>query len=85
MTDADTDKIGQIEQLTGQIRPLLAGKDPMVQSAVLADLLAMWLAGHFVQGDRDETRKLRADLLRMHLETVERLTEINAMQMGTNR
>jgi hypothetical protein len=28
------------------IRPFLAGRDPAVQSAILADLLAQWVAGH---------------------------------------
>jgi hypothetical protein len=35
----------EANDLVNQIRPLLGGRDPAVQSAVLADLLARWLAG----------------------------------------
>jgi hypothetical protein len=31
--------------LVNRIRPLLSGRDPSVQGAVLADLVARWLAG----------------------------------------
>jgi hypothetical protein len=32
--------------LVNRIRPLLSGRHPSVQGAVLADLVARWLAGH---------------------------------------
>lgn len=35
----------RVEALVQEVKPLLAGKGPEVQSAVLADLLAMWLSG----------------------------------------
>jgi hypothetical protein len=41
-------------KLTNRIAPLLAGHPPEVQSAVLADLTAMWIAGHQVP---QKTRK----------------------------
>lgn len=34
------------EQVASIIKPFLAGRDPGVQGAVLADLLSLWLAGH---------------------------------------
>jgi hypothetical protein len=36
----------QVLAIAGEIKPLLAGKDPSVQGAVLAELLSLWLAGH---------------------------------------
>jgi hypothetical protein len=41
-----------------QICPLLAGLGPAVQSAVLADLVARWLAGH--RGDALQVEQLFA-------------------------
>ncbi len=54
--------------LVDKIRPILAGKIPEVQGAVLADLLAMWLAGHH-QGGPEVLRTL----LNAHVEHVKRL------------
>jgi hypothetical protein len=81
----------QVVALARQIRgeqqahiwPLLAGQAPEVQGAALADLLAIWLAGHHVAGDEDATRSLRAELLAMHCAAVRTLTSINARMMGT--
>jgi hypothetical protein len=39
-------KARESQRLVAQIKPLLAGKPPEVQSAALADLLSMWIAGH---------------------------------------
>jgi hypothetical protein len=81
----------QVVALARQIRgeqqahiwPLLAGHAPEVQGAALADLLAIWLAGHHVAGDEYATRSLRAELLAMHCAAVRTLTAINALMMGT--
>lgn len=67
-----------------RIAPLLKGKPPSVQGAVLADLLAMWLAGHGVEGNADETLKLRATLLAEHCRVVRELVEVNAKILGTD-
>lgn len=64
-------------ELVAAIRPLLAGKNEHVQSAVLADLLASWLAGHVILGNPKETRKARKQVLKMHLVAVETLIDIN--------
>jgi hypothetical protein len=45
MDDADL-----VESIANRIKPLLAGHRPEIQSAVLADLLSMWLAGHYLMG-----------------------------------
>lgn len=56
-------------KLAQEIHPLLAGHHPAVQGAALADLLAMWLAGH----DAD----LRDALLENHIERVIELVPAN--------
>ena len=66
-----------------QIKPLLAGRTTAIQGAILADMLAIWLAGHHVDGDEDATRSLRAELLSLHLTAVRALTTINAKMLGT--
>jgi hypothetical protein len=69
--------------VVNQIRPILAGRPPEMQGAILADLLAIWLAGLHVAGDVAQTRKLRAEMLAMHVSTVEELTAVNAEILGT--
>jgi hypothetical protein len=78
MTDPE-----QVAPIVESIRPLLAGKPPELQAAVLADLLAIWLAGHYVEGDEAATRKMRAELLAEHCVAVRQLTRINARIIGT--
>jgi hypothetical protein len=71
-----------VEALANRIKPLLAGHPAELQGAVLADLLAIWLAGHHVEGDEDATRKFRAELLSDHLAAVRLLTGVNARPLG---
>jgi hypothetical protein len=59
------------------VRPLFAGKSADVQGAALADLLAMWLAGHVMQGDQKATDRLRRRMLEHHLEAVRSLISVN--------
>jgi hypothetical protein len=66
MTPAEA-QANKVTKLTNRIRPILAGQDPRVQSAVLADLLSMWLAGHFAGADKKENAKLRYQVLAQHL------------------
>jgi hypothetical protein len=74
----------QIMELVKRISPLLKGKAPPVQGAVLADLLAMWLAGHWIPGDADETRAAREAVLANHIQVVRELMEENAKILGTH-
>ena len=74
--------VQRIYDLVAAIRPLLAGEAPHVQGAVLADLVAMWLAGHVVMDSHGKTRRLRADLLRGHVAVVRELTHENAKELG---
>jgi hypothetical protein len=68
--------VDEVMRLIDTIRPLLAGKPAPVQGAALADLLAIWLAGHWA-GNRAETARLRADLLKAHVATVRKLIHEN--------
>lgn len=70
--------------IAAAVKPLLAGKPPTVQGAVLAELLSLWLAGHVVPGDPAATAALRADLLARHCRVVRDLVPENARLIGTN-
>jgi hemerythrin len=71
----------KIEAIVDAVRPIIAGHDSTVQSAALADLLSMWLAGHFVEGDRKATDRLRRRLLRAHIALVRELLPANERQI----
>lgn len=63
----------EIHSLTAAIEPILQGRDPIVQSAVLADLLSLWLAGW--------PRQYREQFLAGHIELVRDLTPISELQI----
>lgn len=67
----------EVVRVVERIRPLLAGHQPEVQGAALADLLATWLAGHVVPSDREATEALRERLLAPLLDTVRALVPVN--------
>lgn len=76
------------DKVTPVVRLLLAGHHPVAQGAVLADLVATWLAGHCYtndngDGDLAETRTLRAQLFTEFIETVDRLLPVCAHELGT--
>lgn len=60
----------------------LSGHDANVQGAVLADLLATWLAGHRVTGDPKATDVMRETLLSLHLGAVRGLIPINDLRIN---
>jgi hypothetical protein len=62
-----------------EYRPLFAGKPSPVQGAALADLLAMWLAGHFDANDPESeaTEQIRETMLELHLRAVRDLIPVN--------
>jgi hypothetical protein len=72
-----SDTLQRVAQLTEDIGQLLYGHGPEVQAAVLADLLAMLLAGHIVVGKPRVTRELREGLLAEHLKYVRQLIPVN--------
>jgi len=54
------------DDLVAQIRPILAGKGPLLQGSVIADLFAIWLSGH--------PRNMQADMLKLQIDHIQRLT-----------
>jgi hypothetical protein len=72
----DYDFSAEVVSLSNKIRPFLAGREPAVQSAVIADLLAIWLAG-FRAVDEEGTERLRNGLLYGHVRLVRDLIHVN--------
>jgi metal-dependent HD superfamily phosphatase/phosphodiesterase len=68
----------EVAGLVHDIGTMLHGRDSAVQSAVLADLLAMWLAGHVNLEDAAATERMRTSLLLAHMTLVCDLIEPNA-------
>jgi len=77
----DDTEVDKVKALTDRISPILHGQDRRVQGAVLAHLLARWLAGHCVPDDRFQTILMRGRILHQHMKIVRDLTKVNAMQM----
>jgi len=65
-----TKQTREVIAIADKIKPLLAGRTPEIQGAVLAELLSIFLAGH--------APELRPVILRHHLDAVRELTEVNA-------
>jgi hypothetical protein len=74
------EQVDKVKILTDRISPILHGHNPEIQGAVLAELLATWLAGHVVPGDRMQTILLRGRLFHEHMKIVRDLTKLNAMR-----
>jgi hypothetical protein len=75
--DMPSEQANEAMALVNEIRPLFAGKSAQTQGAVLADLLAMWLAGHVIQGDPEGTKSFREQALEIHIVGVKALIDIN--------
>lgn len=69
--------------LAERLKLRLDGHPAQVQGATLAQLLAIWLAGHVLPGRPELTEKLREELLLMHVESVRRLVPLVTTEMGT--
>lgn len=71
----------EIEERANLIHPLLAGIGHEGQGAVLVDLVAMWVAGHFVfegkDTDRDSTTEIRQAVFDAWVKTMWQLVDIN--------
>ena len=79
MTSADDSDAGigeQADALLERISPILAGQPAEVQGAVIADLAAMWLAGHRDARGRAEGARMREELLQLHAEYVRDLARM---------
>ena len=64
------------DALLDRIAPILQGQPAELQGAVLADMTALWLAGHRLEGERAEGDRLRAELLELHATHVRELIEM---------
>jgi hypothetical protein len=71
----------EVQRLGDQIRPMLGGVDPVIQSAVLAALVSLYLAGHFIGGDPAATEKMREELLGEFVKLVRQLVPISERQI----
>ena len=76
---ADTGFSEAADALVDRIAPILAGSDAELQGAVLADLTAIWIAGHRTPGDRADGDCMRESLMHMH---VRHVRELVAMYLG---
>jgi hypothetical protein len=63
----------EIAELVKRIAPMLYGRTPGVQGGTLADLLAMWLAGH--------PDFIREEILTTHMDGVRELVKPNEMML----
>ena len=60
-------------RLAEQCYPILAGEPSMVQGAALGELVARHIAGHVIPNNAKRTAKLRAEMLDMFMDLVEKL------------
>jgi hypothetical protein len=72
MSATDTIEAFEAFELAARIRPLLAGHNPGVQSAALAEAMATFLRCYHAR-DRETTQELRGRILANWLETVSKL------------
>ena len=71
-----------VAERVARISPLLHGIGADAQGGVLADLVAMWLAGHVVPGDPALTAVMRDDMLALWVDTMRQLIGPNAEISG---
>jgi hypothetical protein len=73
MSKQTTEAREMVARMRPLLKPILAGHDPSVQSIVLADLLATWIAGHHPG--------LRATMLAAHDDLVRDLIPHNEKEI----
>lgn len=73
---ASTQEVTEVEETVRSIVPMLAGKHPAVQGAILADLTSIWVIGHHGP-DEAATVEVRDGILEMHLKYVRQLMVTN--------
>jgi hypothetical protein len=72
-----SDEADQVHDLVEAVSPFFVGKPTQVQGAALADLLAIWLAGHVNPDDPSKSARIREEMLELHLKAVRALIPIN--------
>jgi hypothetical protein len=75
MTASDED-VEAVLALVSAVKPFFVGESPQVQGAALADLTALWVAGH-VTPDPRKTHAYWERTLALHLEGIWKLIPIN--------
>jgi hypothetical protein len=75
--DRESEQGEEAVRLAKQAGAFLAGRGPAMQGAILADLLAMWLAGH--------PAEVRESILDLHLEAVRLLVPVNEAMLRDRR
>jgi len=69
LNNTDPDQlIHEVDGLVADIKPLLAGRHPGVQGAALAELVALWVAGH--------APMIRDTIVRGHIEVIDKLVPL---------
>lgn len=63
-------------QMFDEMAEIMRNHHPFVQGAVLADLLALWIAGHFTENEQ-QTIRIRDKILDEHIKAVRKLIPIN--------
>lgn len=59
-----THELSEVSKLVLRIRPILQGHPGERQGAVLAELLAIWLAGHLVTDEESSIKRSQTDMHR---------------------
>jgi len=67
LSEADRRNTDLVQQTVETIQPLLAVRSPEIQGAALADLLAIYIAGH--------SPEQRLKLMCLHIETLSKLVD----------
>lgn len=75
---AEVDAI--VDSIWPTLQRAMGGLDPNLQGAVLADLVATWLAGHTGESQR-AVNQLREELLELHVEFVRKLIPVNERKL----
>jgi len=70
-----SDRVRFARVLSDQIKPILAGQGSDIQGMVLADLVSMHIAGHFVKNDARQTQWLRDRMLVALVTTITQLVD----------
>jgi hypothetical protein len=73
-------KSAMVEMVVSSIGPLLHGLPPDIQGAALADLFAIWLAGH--QGEKPGIDEYREALIQDWCKTVRDLIPVNEQMIA---
>ncbi len=78
-------RIDVIDDTTERLRGIFTelSEDPIVVGAIIADCLAIWLAGYHIPGDDGKTYELRSSLLGDLITLVWELIAMHAKYIGT--